>query len=127
MSTWQEFVKEVRQREGVSYKEALKIASPLWKAKKAGKEEKPAKKKTRKKAKKVEAQPSEEKDFPKPKKPLKKVRIAKTDATPVVNLGGSLVPEDKPVKKPRGKRRLRKKRSINYDPDALFLKNRLRI
>ena len=31
MSKWIEFVKQVQQQQGCSYKEALTIASPLWK------------------------------------------------------------------------------------------------
>ena len=36
MSKWTEFVKDVARKNGVTYKEATKIASPLWKAKKGG-------------------------------------------------------------------------------------------
>ena len=35
--TWNEFVKEIAQKHGLSRKEAMKKASPLWKKKKRGK------------------------------------------------------------------------------------------
>ena len=134
MATWNEFVKEVQKREGCTYKEALKLASPLWKAKKAGKkaEPEPAPKKTRKRKKvqKTKPQPAEQQDFPKvqtKKKREKRVRIPKTEAVPLTNLGGSLIPQDVPTRKPRGRRRLQKKRAVRYDADAMFLKQKLRV
>ena len=36
--TWNEFVKEIAQKHGLSRKEAMKKASPLWKKKKRGKQ-----------------------------------------------------------------------------------------
>ena len=38
MTTWNEFVKEIAQKHGLSRKEAMKKASPLWKKKKQGKQ-----------------------------------------------------------------------------------------
>ena len=37
MSEWRNFVKDVAQKQGIKYNEALKIASPLWKEHKSGK------------------------------------------------------------------------------------------
>ena len=38
MTTWNEFVKEIAEKYGLSRKEAMKKASPLWKKKKRGKQ-----------------------------------------------------------------------------------------
>ena len=38
MTTWNQFVKEIAQKHGLSRKEAMKKASPLWKKKKRGKQ-----------------------------------------------------------------------------------------
>ena len=133
MGAWHDFVKEVQEKEGCSYKEALQKASPLWKAKKAGKSAEndvaeAVKPKKRRKTKKTKGQPTEQQDFPKvAKRKQKRVRIAKTTAVPLTNLGGSLIPQDVLVKKPRGRRRLRKKRTVRYDTDAMFLKQKLRV
>tara|TARA_R110000796_G_scaffold142054_2_gene258493 strand:- start:2332 stop:2865 length:534 start_codon:yes stop_codon:yes gene_type:complete len=37
MSEWRDFVKDVAQKQGIKYNEALKVASPLWKEHKSGK------------------------------------------------------------------------------------------
>ena len=85
MTTWNQFVKDIREKRKVSQKEAMKIASPLWAAKKgAGGKKKGSKKK-------IEA-PPEISEFPKTKKKTKGTRqtIAKTTTKSVTDLGGSL-------------------------------------
>ena len=64
--TWTEFVKKIQSEGGISYKEALVKASPLWKKHKA-KDGKTAKKKKRAKKKTVKVAP-EISEFPKIKK-----------------------------------------------------------
>ena len=138
MAAWHDFVKKVRAEKGISYKEALKVASPLWRAQKEGKskkkvsfkdeekvtEVKPAKKKrTRKKKKVVEPQPSEVADFPKVKQSKKRKKVAKTEAVKLTNLGGSLLPLDKPTRK----RRARKRKTIMYAQDANNIAKQLRV
>ena len=64
--TWNEFVKEIAQKHGLSRKEAMKKASPLWKKKKRGKQtvkdvpeisEFPKRRKTKKKTDKLNKLP----------------------------------------------------------------------
>ena len=84
MTTWNQFVKDIREKRKVSQKEAMKIASPLWAAQKGagGKKKKP---------KKIEA-PPEISEFPKTKKKTQGTRqtVAKTTTKSVTDLGGSL-------------------------------------
>ena len=47
--TWNEFVKKIREERKISYKEALKVASPLWQKQK---KDKPVKKKRKRATKK---------------------------------------------------------------------------
>ena len=84
MVTWNQFVKDIREKRKVSHKEAMKIASPLWAAQKGGKKKKGSKKK-------IEA-PPEISEFPKTKKKTKGTRqtVAKTTTKSVTDLGGSL-------------------------------------
>jgi len=86
MVTWNQFVKDIRDKRKVSHKEAMKIASPLWAAQKG-----PKKKKKKNAKKKIEA-PPEISEFPKPKKKTKGTRqtVAKTTTQNVTDLGGSL-------------------------------------
>ena len=137
MAAWHDFVKKIRAEKGISYKEALKVASPLWKAQKNGgkiakkvsfkdeAEVKPAKKKkrARKKSKKVVPQPSEDVDFPKVKQSKKRKKIAKTEAVKLTNLGGSLLPLDKTTRK----RRARKRKTVMYAQDAQNIAKQLRV
>ena len=118
---WREFVRKVQKDNGISYREAQKKASPLWKAQKP-----------KKKGKKTVVKPHEEiNEFPKCKtpKPTRRV-IASTEAVPLTNIGGSLVPQDHPCKKKRkrrGKQRIRKKHSVVYSTEAKFLARKARV
>lgn len=138
MAAWHDFVKKVRAEKGISYKEALKAASPLWRAQKEGKAKKkvsfkeeekkaevqPAKKKRRRRKKKVvQPQPSEVEDFPKVKPSKTRKKVAKTEAVRLTNLGGSLLPLDKPTRK----RKARKRKTIMYADDANSLAKKLRV
>ena len=74
MTTWREFVKEVQAKHKITYKEAMKKASPLWQKKKK-------QPKTRMKAsKKKFTEPEEVTDFPKvsTKKKERKKRVPRT-------------------------------------------------
>ena len=121
MASWREFVKEVQKKESCTYKEALKKASPLWKAKKEKDNHTTPEKKVRKKRtkrKKVESA-NEVVDFPKVKAKADKKRrkVPRTQKVPITNLGGSLIPQDKP-KKLTKKQRYRKRKSVVYSSDA---------
>lgn len=70
MTTWREFVKDVQAKKKISYKEALKKASPLW-AKQKGKKTKITSKKKKKKVEPLK-EPEEVVDFPKQEKKKKK-------------------------------------------------------
>ena len=115
--TWNEFVKQVQKEQGISFKEAQKAASPLWKKEKQKQGVKPRKQKRRKK-KKVEV-PDEIVDFPKvntKKKDGSKTKIAKTQSRVVNDLGGKVGDEiDRRREKLKGKKRIRKKHSILLD------------
>ena len=121
---WTEFVKKVRDEHEsqITYKEAMRIASPLWKKRK----EEPAPKtpKTRKrKSKKKGEKPPEISEYPKPKTKKKTTRrkVAKTETTHVTDLGGSLstvIPAAQ--QKVRGRRRIRKKHSVLLDSAHKF-------
>ena len=84
-STWFEFVRKIRVERGISYKEALKVASPLWKAQKKTPTRKTKKKKTYNPPEDVEDFP---KHKPKPKDTLQKIPV--TTATRVTDVGGAL-------------------------------------
>ena len=115
--TWNEFVKQVQKEQGISFKEAQKAASPLWKKEKQKQGVKPRKQKRRKK-KKVEV-PDEIVDFPKvntAKKDGSKTKIAKTQSRVVNDLGGNIGNEiDRRREKLKGRKRVRKKHSILLD------------
>ena len=115
--TWNEFVKQVQKEQGLSFKEAQKAASPLWKKEKQKQGVKPRKKKRRKK-KKVEV-PDDVVDFPKvdtKKKDSSKTKIAKTESRVVNDLGGNIGNEiDRRREKLKGRKRIRKKHSILLD------------
>ena len=114
---WQEFVKNVQKEQGISYKEALKAASPLWKEHKKQQGVKPSKKNRRKK-KKVEV-PQDVVDFPKvntKQKQGSKTKIAKTQSRVVNDLGGNIGDElNRRREKLKGRKRIRKKHSILLD------------
>ena len=114
---WQEFVKTVQKEQGISYKEALKAASPLWAEEKEKQGVKPRKKKRRKKQK-VEV-PKDVVDFPKvdtKKKNGSKTKVAKTQSRVVNDLGGNIGNEiDRRREKLKGRKRVRKKHSILLD------------
>ena len=121
---WTEFVKKTRDEHEskISYKEAMKIASPLWKKMKEAPE--PTKTpKTRKRKKKKGEKPPEISEYPKPKTKSKVTRrkVARTEATPMTDLGGSLsaiIPATQ--QKLRGRRRIRKKHSVLLDSAHKF-------
>ena len=114
---WHEFVKNVQKEQGISYKEALKAASPLWKEHKKQQGVKPRKKNRRKKQK-VEV-PQDVVDFPKvntKKKNGRKTKVAKTESRVVNDLGGNIGDEiDRRREKLKGRKRIRKKHSILLD------------
>ena len=120
---WRQFVKKIQEDNGISYRDAQKKASPLWKAQKPKKS---------KKSKKTVIKPHKEiNEFPKCKspKPTRRV-IASTEAVPLTNIGGSLVPQDhacKQKKKRRGKQRIRKKHSVVYSSEAKFMARKARV
>ena len=100
MTTWNEFVKEIAEKHGLSRKEAMKKASPLWKKKKRGKT-------------KVKDVP-EISEFPKVKKSKKKSdklpRAKRTKTIRASEFGGRIdiaAPDSK-----RGYNRMRKKHMV---------------
>ena len=100
MTTWNEFVKEIAEKHGLSRKEAMKKASPLWKKKKRGK-------------KTVKDVP-EISEFPKKiKKPKKKSTLPRAKRTKTIRaseFGGRIdiaAPEPK-----KGYARMRKKHLV---------------
>ena len=99
--TWNEFVKKIREERKITYKEALKVASPLWKKQK---KDKPVKKKKRTTKKKKYEEPPEVTEFPKPtvKPEGTRRKIAVTTTKNVTNIGGRLV--DRPSKRSRYKK-----------------------
>ena len=115
--TWNEFVKKVQKEQGISYKLALKAASPLWAKEKEKHGVKPRKKKRRKK--KVVEVPVEVTDFPKvqtKKKQGSKQKIAKTQSRVVNDLGGNIGNElTRRREKLKGRKRIQKKHSILLD------------
>ena len=115
--TWNEFVKQVQKEQGLSFKEAQKAASPLWKKEKQKQGVKPRKQKRRKK-KKVEV-PDDVVDFPKvdtKKKDGSKTKVAKTQSRVVNDLGGNIGNEiDRRREKLKGRKRVRKKHCILLD------------
>ena len=112
---WNDFVKKIRTERNISFKEALKVASPLWQQQKNGK--KPAKKRTKKKQKYEE--PPEVTEFPKPTLPkTTRRKVASTSTRNVTSLGGRLDTElarraDK--RKPTTRQRLQRKHSVRLD------------
>jgi len=115
--TWNEFVKKVQKEQGLSYKLALKAASPLWAKEKEKQGVKPRKKKRRAK-KKIEV-PKDVVDFPKvntKQKQGSKHKIAKTQSRVVNDLGGNIGEElNRRREKLKGRKRIRKKHSILLD------------
>ena len=102
--TWNEFVKKIREERKITYKEALKVASPLWQKQKKEKAA-PVKKKKKTTKKKKYEDPPEVTEFPKPA-PVKPERtrrkIAVTTTKNVTNIGGRIINPynyDKPKKR----------------------------
>jgi hypothetical protein len=112
MTTWREFVKEVQAKNKISYKEALKKASPLWAKQKS--------KKTKKTSKKKKAEPLKEPeevvDFPKQveKKKKKMVRRRVPPTITQLNMRG----KKKMERLNKVRKRLAKKHSILVDHEA---------
>ena len=115
--TWNEFVKKIQKEQGISYKLALKAASPLWAKEKEKQGVAPRKKKRRKK--KVVEMPVEVTDFPKvqtKKKQGSKQKIAKTQSRVINDLGGNIGNElTRRREKLKGRKRIQKKHSILLD------------
>ena len=100
MTTWNEFVKEIAEKHGLSRKEAMKKASPLWKKQKRGK----------RKIKDVPVISEYPKVKPKKKKSDKLPRAKRTKTVRASEFGGRIdisAPEAK-----RGYGRMRKKHMI---------------
>ena len=115
---WNDFVKKIRTERNISFKEALKVASPLWQQqKKDNKPAKNAKKRTKKKQKYEE--PPEVTEFPKPTLPkTTRRKVASTSTRNVTSLGGRLDTElarraDK--RRPTTRQRLQRKHSVRLD------------
>ena len=112
---WNDFVKKIRTERNISFKEALKVASPLWQQQK--KDTKPAKKTTKKKQKYKE--PPEVTEFPKPTLPkTTRRKVASTNTQNVTNFGGRLDSElarrdDK--RRPTARQKLQRKHIIRLD------------
>ena len=123
---WQEFVKKVRADQKIaSYKEALKVASPLWKelkqSDKGGAIPDVLKKKARKQ-RKVRFEAPEVEEYPKPKKARRvRKKVARTETTAVTDMGGYLS-EAIPARegKIRGRKRIRKRNSVVLDSASKF-------
>ena len=112
--TWNEFVKKIREERKISYKEALKVASPLWQKQKKDKPVKKKRKRTTKK-KKYEA-PPEISEFPKPtvKADTTRRKIPVTTTKNMTSLGGQIELIDKYGKKGL-RHRAKKQRTILLD------------
>ena len=124
---WREFVKQTQSKYGISYKEAMKKASPLWKVYK----DKPAKKKRKKKKGKVEL-PEDVIDFPKSRTKKKKdvkQKIPQTQAVVKSDLGGTMGDEidrrrERPVK---GRKRLARKHGIVLDSTHRYMARKSKV
>ena len=114
MTTWREFVKEVQAKNKISYKEALKKASPLWAKQKSKKTRITSKKK--KKAVEPLKEPDEVIDFPKQveKKKKKMVRRRVPPTITQLNMRG----KKKMERLNKVRKRLAKKHSILIDHEA---------
>ena len=113
MTTWREFVKEVQAKNKISYKDALKKASPLW-AKQKSKKTKISSKKKRKKADPLKV-PEEVVDFP--KQVEKKKKVVRRRVPPTItqlNMRG----KKKMERLNKVRKRLAKKHSILIDHEA---------
>jgi len=115
MTTWREFVKEVQAKNKISYKEALKKASPLW-AKQKSKKTKITSKKKKKKADPLK-EPEEVVDFPKLVEKKKKGKVVRRRVPPTItqlNMRG----KKKLERLNKVRKRLAKKHSILIDHEA---------
>ena len=131
---WREFVKKVQAEHGISYKEAMKKASPLWKEHKEAANDKPKKKarKAKKRAKKRVGVPKEVIDFPKvAKKRNEEVRqkIPQTQTVVVSDLGGAMGAEidRRRNKKLKGRKRLDKKHGLLLDSTHRYLARKSKV
>ena len=119
MTTWREFVKEVQIKNKISYKDAMKKASPLW-AKKKGKKTKITSKKKRKKVKDPLDDVEEVIDYPKQGK-CKKKDVVRRRVPPTIvqrNLRPGLGKRKAAERLSRARKRLTRKHSILIDHDA---------
>lgn len=127
---WREFVKQIQADHGISYKEALQKASPLWKKHKDTAKNKP-KKKARKSKKRVEI-PKDVTDFPKVAKKRKEAlreKIPQTQAVVVSDLGGSMGAEidRRRNKKLKGRKRMAKKHGLLLDSTHRYLARKSKV
>ena len=124
---WREFVKQTQSKYGISYNEAMKKASPLWKVYK----DKPAKKKRKKKKGKVEL-PEDVIDFPKSRTKKKKdvkQTISQTQAVVKSDLGGTMGDEiDRRRERPlKGRKRLARKHGIVLDSTHRYMARKSKV
>ena len=124
---WREFVKQTQSKYGISYKEAMKKASPLWKVYK----DKPATKKRKKKKGKVEL-PEDVIDFPKSRTKKKKdvkQKIPQTQAVVKSDLGGTMGDEiDRRRERPtKGRKRLARKHGIVLDSTHRYMARKSKV
>ena len=125
---WREFVKQTQSKYGISYKEAMKKASPLWKEYK----DKPAKKPRKKKKKGKVELPEDVIDFPKSRAKKKKdvkQKIPQTQAVVKSDLGGTMGEEidrrrERPVK---GRKRLARKHGIVLDSTHRYMARKSKV
>ena len=114
MTTWREFVKEVQAKNKISYKEALKKASPLWAKQKIKKTKITSKKKRKKKVEPLK-EPEVVVDFP--KQVEKKKKVVRRRVPPTItqlNMRG----KKKMERLNKVRKRLAKKHSILIDHEA---------
>lgn len=123
---WREFVKQTQSKYGISYKEAMKKASPLWKVYK----DKPAKKKRKTKKKGKVELPEDVIDFPKirTKKDVKQ-KIPQTQAVVKSELGGTMGDEiDRRRERPtKGRKRLARKHGIVLDSTHRYMARKSKV
>lgn len=125
---WREFVKQTQSKYGISYKEAMKKASPLWKVYK----DKPAKKKSRTKKKGKIELPEDVIDFPKSRTKKKKdvkQTIPQTQAVVKSALGGTIGDEiDRRRERPlKGRKRLARKHGIVLDSTHRYMARKSKV
>lgn len=125
---WREFVKQTQSKYGISYKEAMKKASPLWKVYK----DKPAKKKSRTKKKGKIELPEDVIDFPKSRTKKKKdvkQTIPQTQAVVKSALGGTIGDDiDRRRERPlKGRKRLARKHGIVLDSTHRYMARKSKV